>query len=254
MTKPREIPPEAATTAQRALKEIERLEQSLADAKETISTLTPLARVAWRDYGAALLEGRKQTASDKVFGEWVKTYGLDAGLAAHRNVRADAMWLAEHWEQVTAQTSVQYTHPSDIRQALRGIGCDWALEQQREGQKPRGKKRIAEQIPSAEQRRSRTALRVASAPADEFERVAESDDPPTVTKLATMGTSRKPAPGIEPDATPPSAALQAAMQAVLTLDDADQERFEGWYFVARSTGRLRCAGRPTTDTPTSGNG
>ena len=34
-----------------------------------------------------------------------------------------------------------------------------------------------------------TALRVASIPRDEFERLVESDDPPTVTELARRGTT-----------------------------------------------------------------
>lgn len=40
-------------------------------------------------------------------------------------------------------------------------------------------------------RQIKTAARVASIPADEFERTIESDAPPTVTRLAEMGTQRR---------------------------------------------------------------
>ena len=43
-------------------------------------------------------------------------------------------------------------------------------------------------------RQKDTALRVASVPADEFEAAIESDNPPTVTQLATRGTQSKPSP------------------------------------------------------------
>lgn len=36
-----------------------------------------------------------------------------------------------------------------------------------------------------------TAVRVANVPDEQFERVVESDNPPTVTKLADMGTKRR---------------------------------------------------------------
>jgi len=40
----------------------------------------------------------------------------------------------------------------------------------------------------------KTALRVASIPGDEFEALVESDDPPSVTELARLGTQSKPRP------------------------------------------------------------
>jgi len=40
------------------------------------------------------------------------------------------------------------------------------------------------------ERQKDTALRVASVPREEFERVVESDNPPTVTELAERGTNK----------------------------------------------------------------
>lgn len=53
------------------------------------------------------------------------------------------------------------------------------------------------------ERQKVTALRVASVPAQEFERAVESERPPTVTKLAELGKATKPQPlhdlgGIDP--------------------------------------------------------
>lgn len=47
----------------------------------------------------------------------------------------------------------------------------------------------------------KTAIRIASVPKDEFERLVESDDPPTVTALAEIGTKRQNRPKKAPEAT-----------------------------------------------------
>ena len=50
------------------------------------------------------------------------------------------------------------------------------------------------------ERQQKTALRVATVPEPEFTEMVESDTPPTVTKLAEMGTQKKPRP--EPEQQP----------------------------------------------------
>lgn len=42
------------------------------------------------------------------------------------------------------------------------------------------------------------AVRVANVPSDEFEAAVESDNPPTVTALAEMGTTKQPAKEVPP--------------------------------------------------------
>jgi hypothetical protein len=51
------------------------------------------------------------------------------------------------------------------------------------------------------ERQIKTAVRVANVPADVFEAAVESDDPPTVTHLAELGTKTKPAAEKFPEAT-----------------------------------------------------
>lgn len=46
-------------------------------------------------------------------------------------------------------------------------------------------------------RQVKTAMRVANVPADQFEKLVESDNPPTVTKLAEMGKQSQPKPVID---------------------------------------------------------
>ena len=67
------------------------------------------------------------------------------------------------------------------------------------------RREVAEQAGMSE-RQQKTAIRVASVPTAHFEAAVESDEPPTVTRLADMG--RKPARADEP--VPPG--FQAAIQ------------------------------------------
>lgn len=62
----------------------------------------------------------------------------------------------------------------------------------------------------------KTAIRVANVPAEDFERQVESDDPPTVTKLAAQGTKAKPKPLIDLGDTDPED-FKAATKAIGTL-------------------------------------
>jgi hypothetical protein len=59
-------------------------------------------------------------------------------------------------------------------------------------------------------RQKNTALRVANVPEDEFERRVESDKPPTVTKLAALGTKATPRPVDMLQGRDPNEARQAA--------------------------------------------
>lgn len=99
---------------------------------EAAEAAVKLCREDWRDYGAALLAQRQQTPSDKEFGRWIKTNGLDAPPAQDAPVRSDAIWLARNWESAlkgfkAAELKVHW--PNDIRQACRDAGYEWAFDQ-----------------------------------------------------------------------------------------------------------------------------
>jgi hypothetical protein len=71
--------------------------------------------------------------SDKVFNAWVVSNGLHASPAKSRHTRTDAMWLAEHWAEVS-QILVDAAHPlhninapHQFRQACRKAGYEWAV-------------------------------------------------------------------------------------------------------------------------------
>ena len=49
-----------------------------------------------------------------------------------------------------------------------------------------------------------TALQVASIPKEEFERMIEAEEPPTVTQLAERGTKRKPMPLVDLEGRDPA--------------------------------------------------
>lgn len=53
------------------------------------------------------------------------------------------------------------------------------------------------------ERQRKTALRVANVPQEQFDAAVESDDPPTVTQLAGIGTQKKPQPLVDLGGIPP---------------------------------------------------
>jgi hypothetical protein len=64
------------------------------------------------------------------------------------------------------------------------------------------------------ERQIKTAVRVANVPADQFEKVVESETPATVTALAEMGKQSRPAPTVVPSSEPlPAATLPASAAA-----------------------------------------
>jgi len=92
---------------------------------------------AWRDYGKALNEGRRAFPSDKEFGKWVESEGLDKfycnNLLHKKNVnrpeRSAAMWLASKPEEEQEALSL---FPSS--RAPRGLYTKWLAEiKKREG-------------------------------------------------------------------------------------------------------------------------
>jgi hypothetical protein len=89
-------------------------------------------REKWSEYGAALNAQRPLMASDREFGQWIKDNGLDQGVAAHYQIRSDAMWLAEHWSNVVADYNGKSHHPLRIRQECRKAGFEWAGETKRQ--------------------------------------------------------------------------------------------------------------------------
>jgi hypothetical protein len=74
-----------------------------------------MMREDWRRVGEALLVGRKANRSDKLFGQWCKANGFDD---MHRNVRGDAMWLADNWSTAQDLCSNDACHPTHIRAAF----------------------------------------------------------------------------------------------------------------------------------------
>lgn len=113
-----------AVQATSALAAVERLTADL----DTVAAKVTQCREKWRDYGAALLAQRTIMPSNKQFGEWVTAHRLDSGLAAHHQVRSDAMWLAEHYDIVRASDNVTGYNPQAIRQQCRAAGYEWAHE------------------------------------------------------------------------------------------------------------------------------
>lgn len=69
-------------------------------------------RVSWRLIGEALRYGRSLHKADRAFAQWVKDHGFDD---MDRRVRADAMWLAENWAEVSKSWTPDATHPTHIK-------------------------------------------------------------------------------------------------------------------------------------------
>ena len=69
-------------------------------------------RELWREVGEALLVGRKQNKSDKLFGQWIKAHGFDD---IERTTRSHAMWMAENWSAVE-RLHTSESHPKNIRE------------------------------------------------------------------------------------------------------------------------------------------
>lgn len=68
----------------------------------------------WRAVGEALLEGKKkENRPGRKFSQWCEDWGFDMD----RRVRADAMWLAENWNEMSTGWTNE-SHPSHIRQAF----------------------------------------------------------------------------------------------------------------------------------------
>jgi hypothetical protein len=99
-----------------------------------ISDAGKRTREDWRAYGDQLLTKRRALkGDDKAFGKWVKANGLDCGPAKRAYDRADAIWLAEFWQQIsdfyisTGANVENINHPRRLRQACRKAGCEWAV-------------------------------------------------------------------------------------------------------------------------------
>ena len=73
---------------------------------------------------------------------------------------------------------------------LKQIRPATGAHRKRVGANPLSRKGAAREAGLSDGQR-KTALRVAAVPADKFEAEVESDDPPTVTKLAQMGTNSR---------------------------------------------------------------
>jgi hypothetical protein len=68
---------------------------------------------------------------------------------------------------------------------------DKSLFVDRDGGDPIVTRKAAAEQAGLSERQQKTALRVASVPKEEFERLVESDNPPTITQLAALGTKKQ---------------------------------------------------------------
>lgn len=71
-------------------------------------------RQSWRDIGEALRYGRSLHKADRAFAQWVKDHGFGD---MDRRDRADAMWLAENWAEVSNLQTPGLSHPHALRAA-----------------------------------------------------------------------------------------------------------------------------------------
>lgn len=69
-------------------------------------------RQLWKEIGEALRYGRALHKADRAFAQWVKVNGFDD---MARQVRADAMWLAENWTEVSDGLTPDLSNPQVIR-------------------------------------------------------------------------------------------------------------------------------------------
>jgi acyl-homoserine lactone acylase PvdQ len=81
-----------------------------------IKATAPEMRQLWREVGEALLVGRREHRADRAFAQWVRENGFED---MDRRVRADAMWLAENWSEVSTAWTPDLTHPTHMRAAHR---------------------------------------------------------------------------------------------------------------------------------------
>lgn len=70
----------------------------------------------WRLVGEALLVGRREHKSDKLFGQWCVAQGLDM----HRNYRSAAMWLATEWASAASITCT-ISDPIQLRKEVSAL-------------------------------------------------------------------------------------------------------------------------------------
>ncbi len=78
-------------------------------------------RQLWRDIGEALRYGRSLHKADRAFAAWVNENGFGD---LDRKDRADAMWMAEHWAEVSNLPTLGLTHPHALRAAYREAQAD----------------------------------------------------------------------------------------------------------------------------------
>jgi hypothetical protein len=118
----------------------------------------------WADKHAALASYAKQSKDDELF-------DLATRIRARASRRMSEL-LKEIEPQKGSRTDLGDSPPLSRKAAGDAVGL------------------------SADQRKD--AIRVANVPEDEFEQLVEGSNPPTVTKLAEIGTKHKPAPKPDP--------------------------------------------------------
>jgi hypothetical protein len=78
-----------------------------------ILAASKMSREHWRLIGEALLEGRRQHATNRAFIDWCRAEGF---LDLPHTARSDAVWLAENWDGLhEALDNSAYDHPTQIR-------------------------------------------------------------------------------------------------------------------------------------------
>ena len=84
-----------------------------------------------------------------------------------------------------------------LKQIEPSKGGDASLFIARDGADPSVTRKLAAEQAGLSERQRKTALRVANVPEQDFNQSVESDNPPTVTKLAEMGKQSKPQPLVD---------------------------------------------------------
>jgi hypothetical protein len=98
--------------------------------------MRPRCREYWAKFGNVLKRGKVEHPSTIEYGVWLKESGLTLPPANNRQVRADAIWMAENWAELSRAYVGQNHYPSHVRQDCREAGFEWAGALQRETADP----------------------------------------------------------------------------------------------------------------------
>lgn len=95
------------------------------------------------------------------------------------------------------------------------------VQHRRDGTVPSVTRTQAASDAGLSERQRKTALRIATIPVEQFDYALESQDPPTVTQLAALGTQSRPSPVDNPNAVTPADRAQV-LEAIKAVADFAQ--------------------------------